>query len=111
MRGISIKLFIMQDFYVYILLCSDGSFYTGHTDDIEKRISMPELRHFPDCYAAKRLPVTVVHVETFASRGEALEAERKIKKMSRAKKQAIIDQDFDLLKELTISGIRRRRGL
>ena len=101
----------MQDFYIYILLCSDGSFYTGHTDDIERRISAHEQALFPDCYTAKRLPVTLVHAETFASRGEALEAERKIKKWSQAKKQALIDQDFDLLKKLTISGIRRRQGL
>lgn len=101
----------MQDFYVYILECNDGSLYVGHTDDIERRISAHELRHFPDCYTAKRLPVKVIYVEAFASRGEALEAERKIKKWSRAKKQAFIDQDFDLFKKLTISGIRRRLNL
>lgn len=101
----------MQDFYVYILECSDGSLYVGHTDDIERRISAHDTRHFPGCYTAKRLPVTLVHVETFASRGEALEAERMIKSWSRAKKQALINQDFDLLKKLTISGIRRRQNL
>lgn len=101
----------MLDFYVYILECNDGSLYVGHTDDIEVRLSQHEQRYFPNCYTAKRLPFKVVHVETFASRGEALEAERTIKKWSRAKKQALIDQDFDLIKKLTISGIRKRRGL
>jgi predicted GIY-YIG superfamily endonuclease len=101
----------MQDFYVYILECSDGSFYVGHTDDIESRLSAHEHRHFPDCYTAKRLPVKLVFVQATSSRAEALEAERQIKKWSRKKKQALIDENFDLLKKLSISGIRRRKVL
>ena len=76
----------MQDFYVYILLCKDGSFYVGHTDDIEARISAHEVRHYPKCYTASRLPIKVVFVQEFGSRIEALEAERQIKKVVTKKK-------------------------
>ena len=69
----------MLDFYVYILKCSDGTYYTGHTDDLEKRIAEHEGSSYA-CYTSERLPVELVFVETFASRVEALEAERKLKK-------------------------------
>ena len=98
----------MQDFYVYILLCSDGSFYTGHTDNIEARLSAHEQRLYPRCYTATRLPVKVVFVQETSSRGEALEAEREIKGWTRKKKQALIEGDFDAIRALTISGIHRK---
>ena len=90
----------MQDFYVYILLCGDGSYYVGHTDNIEARISAHEQKHFPHCYTAKRLPVKVVFVQTFAGRDEALQAERQLKGWTRRKKQAFIDGDIALVKAI-----------
>ncbi len=90
----------MQDFYVYILLCSDGSFYIGHTDNMEVRLSAHEQKLFPRCYTAKRLPVKLVFVEAAASRYEALVAERQMKNWSRLKKQALIDGDLELLRKL-----------
>jgi predicted GIY-YIG superfamily endonuclease len=99
----------MQDFYVYILLCNDGSYYVGHTDNMEARFSAHEQRLYPCSYTAKRLPVKLVFVQETSSRCEALEAERQIKNWSRKKKQALIAQDIDLLKSLSISGARRKR--
>lgn len=99
----------MQDFYVYILLCNDGSYYVGHTDNMELRLSAHEQRSFPCSYTAKRLPVKLVFVHATSSRAEALEAERQIKTWSRIKKEALIAQDFDLLKSISISGIRRKK--
>lgn len=96
---------IMQDFFVYILHCNDGSYYIGHTDNIEARISAHEQRHFPRCYTASRLPVKVVFVQEFASRGEALAAERQMKMWSRIKKKAFVDGDYTLLKYIA----RRKR--
>lgn len=90
----------MQDFYVYILLCNDGSFYIGHTDNMEARLSAHEQRHFPRCYTAKRLPVKLVHVEVTSGRYEALAAERQMKNWSRAKKQALIAGDSEVLRQL-----------
>ena len=78
----------MLDFYIYILKCNDGRYYTGHTDDLEKRIAEHQAGICAG-YTSSRLPVKVIYVEAFASRAEALEAERKIKDWSRKKKDAL----------------------
>jgi Predicted endonuclease containing a URI domain len=89
----------MNSFFVYILRCSDGSYYTGHTDDLEKRISEHKNQSYTG-YTCLRLPVELVYHATFTTRDEALLAERKIKGWSRAKKQALIDNDFTYIKHL-----------
>jgi len=78
----------MLSFYVYILKCNDGSYYTGHTDNLEKRIAQHNEGSI-EGYTARRLPVTLIFVEEFTSRIEALEAERKIKTWNRKKKEAL----------------------
>ena len=83
----------MKNFFVYILRCSDNSLYTGHTDDLEKRLSEHQSSHNP-CYTSSRLPVDLVFHTAFGSREEAITAERQIKGWSRAKKQALIENDF-----------------
>lgn len=90
----------MKPFYVYILKCSDGSYYTGHTDLIEKRIS-EYMSGTVSGYTASRLPVQVIYVETFGSRYEALAAERQVKGWSRKKKEALISQDWKKLVHLS----------
>jgi len=90
----------MDEFYTYILECSDGSYYTGHTDDMEARISQHEQGIFVNCYTYKRRPVKLVFVETFETRDEAFTAERQIKGWSRRKKLALIEKDFNRLKYL-----------
>lgn len=84
----------MQDFYIYILQCSDGTYYTGHTDNIEKRITEHENNIY-ECYTSTRLPIKLVYLESFASRAEALEAERKIKKWGKRKKDALISNGWE----------------
>ncbi len=66
-------------FYVYILRCSDSSYYTGHTDNLERRLAQHHARAFPGCYTANRLPVELVYQQTFGTREEALASERRIK--------------------------------
>ena len=92
---------IMLDFYVYILRCRDGSYYTGHTDNIEARVSAHKQGLIRTCYTYKKRPVEVVYCDTVSSRGEAIEAERQIKGWSRKKKEALIAGNFDLLKKLS----------
>jgi predicted GIY-YIG superfamily endonuclease len=86
-------------FFVYILQCSDNSYYTGHTDNLEKRIGEHKLGKF-DCDTNSRRPVEVVFVQPCASRYEALSAERKIKNWSRKKKEALIKGDRKNLSKL-----------
>ena len=91
----------MNEFYVYILECSDGSYYTGHTDDIDARISAHELGLFVNCYTYMRRPIKVLYVSQFPTRDEAFDAERQIKGWTRKKKRALINGDFELLKYLS----------
>ena len=90
----------MKSFFVYMLRCSDNSLYTGHTDDLERRVSEHQSAHYP-CYTSSRLPVELVFYTTFGSRHEAIDAERQIKGWSRAKKQALIENDFTQIQLLS----------
>ncbi|WP_283788532.1 GIY-YIG nuclease family protein [Bermanella sp. WJH001] len=87
-------------FYVYILKCSDGSFYTGHTDNLDKRIYEHQYKVHGSCYTASRLPIQLVFQESFRTREDALASEMQIKGWGRKKKQALIEQDWDLISKL-----------
>ncbi len=89
-------------FHVYILKCADGSYYTGHTDNIEGRLSSHDLAVYGG-YTASRKPLQLLWSDYFPTRAEALEHERRIKGWSRAKKQALIAGDWDLLRSLARS--------
>ncbi|MEX0801584.1 MAG: GIY-YIG nuclease family protein [Dehalococcoidia bacterium] len=83
-------------FYVYMLRCADGSYYVGHTDDLESRVAV-HRRGEMEGYSRKRLPVRLVFSSEFASREEALARERQIKGWSRAKKEALIKGNWKRL--------------
>ena len=87
-------------FWAYIVRCSDGSYYVGHTDDLELRIAQHHVGHFPDCYTFSRRPLELVWASDFPSRIEALETERRIKGWSRVKKEALIREDWAALQRL-----------
>jgi len=87
-------------FWTYILRCKDGSYYTGHTDDLETRIAQHQSGAFPG-HTRSRRPLTLVWSEQFQTRLEALEAERRIKGWTRAKKEALIAGNWDRLKLLS----------
>jgi putative endonuclease len=87
--------------YVYLLRCSDGSYYTGTArSGLEQRIAEHNAGTY-DGYTAKRRPVTLVYSEWFDQITDAIAAERQIKGWSRAKKEALIRGDFDQLRELS----------
>ena len=87
-----------MSFWVYILHCSDGSYYAGHTDDLEARIAAHETGAIPG-YTSRRRPIRLVFVEDLPSRDEAFARERQIKGWTRRKKQALIERNWDRLKE------------
>ena len=87
-------------FYVYILKCSDGSYYTGHTDKLESRLVARQRGEIPG-YTQERSPVELAFAEEFLSREDALARERQIKGWSRAKKEALIRRDWGRLIELS----------
>lgn len=76
-------------YWVYILLCSDGSFYTGSTNDVEKRLKA----HFAGKgakYTKSHKPVKLVYQESFDTKSEALKREANIKRMSRLDKEVLV---------------------
>jgi predicted GIY-YIG superfamily endonuclease len=83
-----------MSFWVYILRCSDGSYYTGHTDDLQHRIGFHQAGEVAG-YTHTRRPLELVHSQEFATREEALSAELQIKGWNRAKKEALIRGDWD----------------
>jgi len=82
-----------------MLRCADGSYYVGHTDDLERRVAMHEHGGVAG-YTSTRRPVMLVWSQEFASREEALSAERQIKGWNRAKKEALIRDDWHEIQRL-----------
>jgi putative endonuclease len=77
-------------FYVYILLCRDGSFYTGYTKNLDERTRLHENGKGAR-YTRMHKPKRVAYVELFDSRAKAMKRERAIKKMSHQQKLNLID--------------------
>ncbi|MGC4036782.1 MAG: FAD-dependent oxidoreductase [Chitinophagaceae bacterium] len=86
---------------VYILLCADNSYYTGLTNDLEKRLWQHETGFFPTCYTNSRRPVKLAWQTIIETSEEANRMERQIKGWSRKKKEALIANDIDELKKLS----------
>jgi putative endonuclease len=85
----------MKSYYVYMLLCFDGSYYTGFTNNLERRLQEHEYGLNPDSYTYLRRPVKLVWYEVFSQVNQAIEFEKQLKKWSRRKKQALIDNDWE----------------
>ena len=87
-------------YHVYMLRCSDGSYYVGHTNNLEQRLAAHE-RGATEGYTLSRRPVELVFSDRFSTRQEAYHRERQIKGWSRARKEALIKGDWDGLVELS----------
>jgi putative endonuclease len=88
--------------YVYLLRCSDGSYYCGSCrKSVDERVAEHNDRIYPKSYTALRTPVVLVWCEYFSSIIDAIACERQIKGWSRAKKEALIDQDWARLQQLS----------
>ncbi|MGN6056979.1 MAG: TrmH family RNA methyltransferase [Sphingomicrobium sp.] len=82
-----------------MLRCSDGSYYAGHTDNLEARLAAHQSGLIKG-YTQKRRPVTLLWSQDFSERDEAFRAERQIKGWSRAKKEALIRGDWPAIQRL-----------
>ena len=88
--------------YLYITQNANGAFYTGVTNNLEKRLK----EHFEGKggrYTRRNRPERLLYTEQFDSRDKAEEREAQIKRWSRAKKQALINGDLDELRRLSVS--------
>ena len=90
----------MKQSYIYILKCSDSTYYTGVTSNLTQRMFQHTSGFYPDCYTFSRRPVALVFYAEFTDINIAIEKEKQIKKWSKAKKEALIKGDYDSLPNL-----------
>jgi putative endonuclease len=104
----------MKKGYIYILKCANGNFYTGSTIDLERRLRQHQQGKGAN-YTRKHRPVVLVYHQEFPTIQEAFRREKQIQGWSHAKKQALIDGDFDRLESLaersSVSNLRTLRTL
>jgi len=77
-------------YYVYMLLCKDGSYYTGYAKDVKRRVEQHRKGQAAR-YTRMHEPEKIVYVEKFDSRSEAMKRERKIKSLSHSNKQRLVN--------------------
>lgn len=93
----------MKSYYVYILQCADGSYYTGVTNDMDRRFYEHQEGLIKGCYTHNKRPVKLVHVEESSDILAAISREKQMKGWSRKKKKALIAGDYEKLVELSRS--------
>ncbi|MBL0047416.1 MAG: GIY-YIG nuclease family protein [Bacteroidetes bacterium] len=93
---------MLKYYFTYILECADKSYYTGITNDIDRRIAEHNEGENPSAYTYSRRPVKLVYLEQFFDPSTAIELEKQIKGWSRKKKDALIANNWDKLKELSV---------
>ena len=75
--------------YTYIVRCNDGTYYTGWTNDIEKRVKTHNEGKGAK-YTKTRRPVTLVYYESFQTKEEAMRREWEIKQMKRGDRKSVV---------------------
>ncbi len=95
-----LKTLKMKTYYVYILKCSDNTYYTGFTSNLENRFFEHQQGKHLKSYTYKRRPLELVFSTEFTEAGLAIETEKQIKKWSKAKKEALIKDEYEKLPNL-----------
>lgn len=90
----------MKYFYVYILLCSDKTFYTGFTSNLDKRIQEHNDGKHKNSYTYSRRPLSLEFFAEFSTVQQAISFEKQIKSWSQKKKIALINEEFHRLPNL-----------
>ena len=80
----------MTDHWVYVIECADGTYYTGYTTDLQRRVSEHDDGEGAK-YTRGRTPVELVHSERFESRSAAMAREYEIKQLRRAEKARLVE--------------------
>jgi len=90
----------MSQYFVYILKCADGSYYTGITNDVDRRFEEHQSGYGRKAYTFTRRPLELVFYLDFPDPVQAIDFEKQVKDWTRKKKEAIIRGDWESLKEL-----------
>lgn len=88
--------------WMYILLCADGSYYTGSTNDLERRILQHQEGEGSN-HTKKRLPIRLIYFEEYERIDLAFYREKQVQGWSRKKKEALINGNPELLPQLAIA--------
>jgi putative endonuclease len=75
--------------YVYVVECADGTYYTGYTTDVERRVAEHDAGEGAK-YTRGRTPVELVHVEEYETRSAAMSREHDVKSLSRREKERLV---------------------
>ncbi len=94
---------IAHNYFVYIVECSDKSYYTGVTNDLDRRLWEHNNDDNTHAYTYKRRPVTLKYFQRFQDINQAIEFEKQIKGWSRKKKEALFREDWEEIKKLAKS--------
>jgi putative endonuclease len=97
-------------YYVYLLLCSDGSYYTGLTADLSRRLYEHEIGANSKSYTYSRRPVKLVWAGEFYSHDEAITFEHQVKGWSRAKKAALTQSDWSKIHQIVKDERKKRES-
>ncbi len=92
---------MVRFYWTYILRCSDGSYYVGITNNMDQRLEQHQSGADPGAYTFTRRPVKLVYQNMSMTPDAAIELEKKLKGWSRAKKEALIKGEFELLPKLS----------
>ena len=99
----------MKTGYVYILECSDQSFYTGITNDIDRRLAEHTEGKIRG-YTSNKRPVELVWLSDELDIQDAILLEKQIKGWRRAKKEALFNENYDELPGLSVAYCRKKSG-
>ena len=91
----------MKQYWVYILECADGTYYTGVTNDLDRRLEEHMLGHDPKAYTYRRRPIKLVWSDDFPDPQQAIDFEKQVKGWRRAKKEALIKDDWEEITRLS----------
>ena len=94
--------------HMYILECADGSYYTGSTKNLERRLAQHQRGEGAN-FTRKHLPVKLVHCEAYPRVADAFLREKQVQHWSHAKKRALIEGNADGLRVIAKKVFRRKR--
>ncbi|MEO8239457.1 MAG: GIY-YIG nuclease family protein [Flavobacterium sp.] len=92
----------MKLYYVYILKCSDNSYYTGMSNNIDRRLNEHNFGLNKECYTFNKRPLELVFCTDFNDVNQAILFEKQVKGWSRKKKEAIINDKWEDLEKLSV---------
>ena len=100
-----------HNYYVYIVKCADGLYYTGVTNYLERRLWEHNTGYVKNCFTYRRRPVILLYEEKYHNVNNAIAREKQIKGWSRKKKEALFRNDLTELKSLSKSKTQASAGV